>query len=206
MILEWADELRTLAVHANADTPADARRARENGAEGIGLCRTEHMFMADDRLPIVRAMILAETEAERSAALARLLPMQQADFEGIFEAMAGLPVTIRLLDPPLHEFLPPVDEIDDPKRASACSRCRRRTRCSAHAAAGSACNGRASTRCRFARSSERHSRSRGAPALAPEVEIMHPLVAFEEELVRLVGDHDQDRRRGRADRLPRAGR
>ena len=90
-ILAWADELRTLGVHANADTPADAARARENGAEGIGLCRTEHMFMADDRLPIVRDMILAETDDERGAALERLLPMQQTDFEGIFEAMAGLP-------------------------------------------------------------------------------------------------------------------
>ena len=88
-ILGWADELRRLRVRANADTPEDAAKAREFGAEGIGLCRTEHMFMAEDRLPIVREMILARDEEERRAALERLLPMQQADFEGIFEAMAG---------------------------------------------------------------------------------------------------------------------
>ena len=109
-VLGWADELRRLRVRANADTPEDAARAREFGAEGIGLCRTEHMFMAEDRLPIVREMIMARTEAERRGALERLLPVQQADFEGIFEAMAGHPVTIRLLDPPLHEFLPSADE------------------------------------------------------------------------------------------------
>ena len=105
-ILEWADDVRRLRVYANADTPLDAERARKHGAEGIGLCRTEHMFMAAERLPIVREMILASTVEERAAALAQLLPMQQSDFEGIFEAMVGLPVTIRLLDPPLHEFLP----------------------------------------------------------------------------------------------------
>ena len=105
--------MRRLGVHANADTPADAVKARELGAEGIGLCRTEHMFMAQERLPVVREMILAADEPERRAALDRLLPMQQADFEGIFEAMAGLPVTIRLLDPPLHEFLPPLEEATD---------------------------------------------------------------------------------------------
>ena len=105
-IAAWADERRRLGVRANADTPEDARRAREFGAEGIGLCRTEHMFMADERLPVVREMILADRGPRREAALAQLLPMQQADFEAIFAAMAGLPVTIRLLDPPLHEFLP----------------------------------------------------------------------------------------------------
>jgi len=105
-VLQWADELRTLGVRANADTPEDALRARALGAEGIGLCRTEHMFMAVDRLPKMRAMILANTESERRAALAELLPHQQEDFQGIFQAMDGLPVTIRLLDPPLHEFLP----------------------------------------------------------------------------------------------------
>jgi pyruvate,orthophosphate dikinase len=108
-ILGWADELRRLRVRANADTPEDAAKAREFGAEGIGLCRTEHMFMAPDRLPVVQEMILAEDERRRGA-LDRLLPMQQCDFEGIFEAMAGLPVTIRLLDPPLHEFLPSAEE------------------------------------------------------------------------------------------------
>jgi pyruvate,orthophosphate dikinase len=105
-VLRWSDELRHLGVRTNADTAEDARRARELGAEGIGLCRTEHMFLAADRQPKMRAMILAGTEEERRAALAELLPLQQEDFEGLFEAMEGLPVTIRLLDPPLHEFLP----------------------------------------------------------------------------------------------------
>ncbi|HEY7536457.1 MAG TPA: pyruvate, phosphate dikinase, partial [Gaiellaceae bacterium] len=112
-VLGWADEQRRLKVRANADTPDDAARAREFGAEGIGLCRTEHMFFGDERLPVVQEMILADTEAGRRAALDRLLPFQQADFEGIFEAMAGLPVTIRLLDPPLHEFLPAEDQATD---------------------------------------------------------------------------------------------
>ncbi|ADB51523.1 pyruvate, phosphate dikinase [Conexibacter woesei] len=111
-VLTWADELRTLGVRANADTPEDARRAREFGAEGIGLCRTEHMFMAADRQPKMRAMIMADGEEDRRAALAELLPLQQEDFEGLFEAMAGVPVTIRLLDPPLHEFLPQRHEIE----------------------------------------------------------------------------------------------
>jgi pyruvate,orthophosphate dikinase len=104
-VLEWADEVRRLGVRANADTPQDAARARELGAEGIGLCRTEHMFMAEDRQPKMRAMIMADDEEGRRRALADLLPFQQEDFEGLFEAMSGLPVTIRLLDPPLHEFL-----------------------------------------------------------------------------------------------------
>src|SRR6185312_16234884 len=100
-VLAWADDLRRLGVRANADTPADAARARSLGAHGIGLCRTEHMFMAEDRQPKMRAMIMAdETEARREA-LAELLPLQQEDFEGLFDAMSGLPVTIRLLDPPL---------------------------------------------------------------------------------------------------------
>jgi pyruvate,orthophosphate dikinase len=105
-ILKWADEFRRLGVRANADTPADAARARDLGAAGIGLCRTEHMFMAEDRQPKMRAMIMARDEEGRRAALAELLPLQREDFEGIFKAMEGLPVTIRLLDPPLHEFLP----------------------------------------------------------------------------------------------------
>jgi pyruvate,orthophosphate dikinase len=105
-VVRWADEVRTLGVRANAENFDDASKARELGAEGIGLARTEHMFMAADRLPAVRRMILAETEDERAAALAEILPMQQADFEEIFTAMKGLPVTVRLLDPPLHEFLP----------------------------------------------------------------------------------------------------
>ena len=105
-LLQWADEARTLKVRANADTPRDARVARGFGAEGIGLCRTEHMFFEGDRIHAMREMIVARDEAGRRRALAKLLPMQRADFEGIFEAMNGCPVTIRLLDPPLHEFLP----------------------------------------------------------------------------------------------------
>ena len=105
-LLGWADECRRLRVRANADTPRDARIARNFGAEGIGLCRTEHMFFEGERITAMREMIVARDEAGRRRALARLLPMQRADFEGIFEAMNGLPVTIRLLDPPLHEFLP----------------------------------------------------------------------------------------------------
>jgi pyruvate, orthophosphate dikinase len=105
-ILRWADRERRLGVRANADTPQDATVARTFGAEGIGLCRTEHMFFHEERIPLVRQMILANEDGERRAALARLLPLQQSDFEGIFTALAGLPVTVRLLDPPLHEFLP----------------------------------------------------------------------------------------------------
>jgi pyruvate, orthophosphate dikinase len=105
-LLFWADEARTLQVRANADTPQDARTARHFGAEGIGLCRTEHMFFEGDRINGMREMIVARDEGGRRRALAKLLPMQRGDFEGIFEAMDGLPVTIRLLDPPLHEFLP----------------------------------------------------------------------------------------------------
>jgi pyruvate, orthophosphate dikinase len=110
-VMKWADKIRTLGVRTNADTPEDSKKAREFGAEGIGLCRTEHMFMAADRQPKMRAMIMAETEEDRRAALDELLPLQQEDFEGLFEEMAGLPVTIRLLDPPLHEFLPGLEEI-----------------------------------------------------------------------------------------------
>jgi pyruvate,orthophosphate dikinase len=110
-LLEWADEIRKMDVRANADNPEDAAKAREFGAQGIGLCRTEHMFMALERIPIVQEMILAETDEERQAALDKLLPMQQGDFEGILAAMEGLPVTIRLLDPPLHEFLPNLEEL-----------------------------------------------------------------------------------------------
>ncbi|MCL4292786.1 MAG: pyruvate, phosphate dikinase, partial [Acidimicrobiia bacterium] len=109
-LLEWADELRRLGVRTNADLPADARKARDFGAEGIGLCRTEHMFLGD-RLPIVQRMILAETPDEEEAALAELHDRQRQDFVEIFEAMDGLPVTIRLLDPPLHEFLPDIEEL-----------------------------------------------------------------------------------------------
>jgi len=110
-LLDWADQARRLGVRANADTPEDARRAREFGAEGIGLCRTEHMFMAQDRLPVVQEMILAGNEEQRRQALERLLPMQEGDFREILLAMEGYPVTIRLLDPPLHEFLPNINEL-----------------------------------------------------------------------------------------------
>ena len=110
-ILSWADELRRLGVWANADYPRDAQRAREYGAEGIGLCRTEHMFFESERLPYVQQMILADTPEERNEALATLLPFQRKDFEGLFRVMDGLPVIIRLIDPPLHEFLPSHDEL-----------------------------------------------------------------------------------------------
>ncbi len=109
--LDWADSRRRMEVWANADTPEDARKARELGAQGIGLCRTEHMFMQTERLPIVQAMIIADDRAARAEALARLLPFQRDDFAGILEAMQGRPVTIRLLDPPLHEFLPSLEAL-----------------------------------------------------------------------------------------------
>ncbi len=109
VLMEWADSVRTLKVRTNADTADDALTARRFGAEGIGLCRTEHMFFDAERIAAVRQMILADTREEREAALGRLLPMQRSDFEAIFRAMQGLPVTIRLLDPPLHEFLPQRD-------------------------------------------------------------------------------------------------
>ena len=184
-ILEWADELRRLKVRANADTPEDAAKAREFGAQGIGLCRTEHMFMAQDRLPVVQEMILADDEPGRRAALDRLLPFQQSDFEGIFEAMAGLPVTIRLLDPPLHEFLPDLEEATD-------DRMRERIKALRES------NPMLGTRgCRLGLQwpeiYEMQVRAivRAAVAVnertgeAPLVEIMHPLVGFEEELRRL---------------------
>ena len=184
-ILGWGDEHRTLKVRANADTPEDAAKAREFGAEGIGLCRTEHMFMAGDRLPVMREMILAEGEEGRRRALDKLLPMQQADFEAIFAAMAGLPVTIRLLDPPLHEFLPPPEQVTD-------ERTRRRVRQLQES------NPMLGTRgCRLGLQwpeiYEMQVRAiiRAARAVdertgeAPLVEIMHPLVGFEEELRRL---------------------
>jgi pyruvate,orthophosphate dikinase len=184
-ILGWADDLRRLKVRANADTPEDAAKAREFRAQGIGLCRTEHMFMADDRLPVVREMILASSEDERRRALDKLLPHQQADFEGIFQAMAGLPVTIRLLDPPLHEFLPPLEEATD-------ERMRERIRALQEA------NPMLGTRgCRlglmFPEIYEMQVRAIVRAALAvqertgdaPLVEIMHPLVGFGEELRRL---------------------
>jgi pyruvate,orthophosphate dikinase len=118
-VMEWADEASRLSVRANADTPHDARIARRAGAEGIGLCRTEHMFFEGDRIAAMREMIVAHTAEDRKRALAKLLPMQRADFAGIFEAMDGFPVTIRLLDPPLHEFLPHGGDERDALAASA---------------------------------------------------------------------------------------
>jgi pyruvate,orthophosphate dikinase len=184
-VLAWADDQRRLKVRANADNPEDAARAREFGAQGIGLCRTEHMFFGEERLPVVQEMILVETEAGRRSALDRLLPFQQSDFEGIFEAMAGLPVTIRLLDPPLHEFLPAEDEaVDDEMRA--------RIRALREA------NPMLGTRgCRvglmFPEIYEMQIRAIARAARAvherggdpPLVEVMHPLVGFREELARL---------------------
>jgi pyruvate,orthophosphate dikinase len=184
-VLGWADEERRLHVRTNADTPEDAARGREFGAEGIGLCRTEHMFFGEERLPVVQEMILAETEEERRAALDRLLPFQQSDFEGIFEAMAGLPVTIRLLDPPLHEFLPDEEHATD-ERMRARIRALRET------------NPMLGTRgCRLgithpeiyemqiraiARAAHAVRERTGDP---PLVEVMHPLVGYAEELRRL---------------------
>ncbi|MFX1492235.1 MAG: putative PEP-binding protein, partial [Promethearchaeota archaeon] len=112
-LLSWADEIRKLGVWTNADNPKDARRARSFGAEGIGLCRTEHMFFEEERRPIVVKMIMSEDESERQKLLDQLLPFQREDFEGIFRAMDGFPVIVRLIDPPMHEFLPTKDELND---------------------------------------------------------------------------------------------
>lgn len=117
-VMEWADKIRTLKVRTNADTPADAKKARELGAEGIGLCRTEHMFFEEDRIAAFREMICADTVEEREAALEKILPYQQQDFEELYEALEGYPVTIRFLDPPLHEFVP-TEEADIKKLADA---------------------------------------------------------------------------------------
>jgi pyruvate, orthophosphate dikinase len=196
-ILEWADRVRTLGVHANADTPDDARRAREFGAQGIGLCRTEHMFGGEKRAPIVRRMILADDRAEREECLDQLRVFQEQDFRGIFDAMAGLPVTIRLLDPPLHEFLPSAVTLaarvavaratGDPDRPS--ERLLDRVE-HLHEA-----NPMLGTRgCRLGIEIPEIYRMQAAAAIraacdvladtgsAPHVEIMIPLVGFEEEL------------------------
>jgi pyruvate,orthophosphate dikinase len=184
-VLGWADGVRRLRVRANADNAPDSAKAREFGAQGIGLCRTEHMFFGDERLPVMQEMILASDEDGRRAALDRLLPFQQSDFEAIFEVMAGLPVTIRLLDPPLHEFLPSLDEATD-------ERMRQRIRALRES------NPMLGTRgCRLgiqwpeiyemqvraiARAARAVQKRVGEP---PLVEIMHPLVGFREELRRL---------------------
>jgi pyruvate, orthophosphate dikinase len=184
-VLGWADEVRRLRVRANADNAPDSAKAREFGAQGIGLCRTEHMFFGDERLPVVQEMILASDEQGRRAALDRLLPFQQSDFEAIFEAMGGLPVTIRLLDPPLHEFLPSLEEATD-------ERMRQRIRALRES------NPMLGTRgCRLGiqwpeiYEMQVRAIARAARAVqervgeAPLVEIMHPLVGFREELRRL---------------------
>ncbi len=185
-ILGWADGARRLRVRTNADSPVDAAKAREFGAEGIGLCRTEHMFQDEGRLDLMRQMILAQDEEGRRAALERLLPIQQGDFEGIFEAMAGLPVTIRLLDWPLHEFLPPLDEAGDDPLV--------RERIRSLQEANPMLGWRA---CRlglfYPEIYEMQVRAIARAAIAvaartgeaPVVEIMHPLVGFGEELRRL---------------------
>ncbi len=184
-VLKWADDVRRLKVRANADNPEDSGKAREFGAQGIGLCRTEHMFFGDDRLHLMQEMILASDERGRRGALDRLLPIQQADFEGIFEVMAGLPVTIRLLDPPLHEFLPSLEEATD-------ERMRHRIRALTES------NPMLGTRgCRLGiqwpevYEMQVRAIARAAKAVqqrtgeAPLLEIMHPLVGFREELRRL---------------------
>ena len=183
-VLGWADDVRHLKVRANADNGVDSAKAREFGAQGIGLCRTEHMFFGD-RLPVVQEMILASDEPGRREALERLLPFQQSDFEEIFEAMAGLPVTIRLLDPPLHEFLPPLEEATD-------ERMRNRIKALTES------NPMLGTRgCRLGiqwpeiYEMQVRAIARAAKAVQtrtgtePLVEIMHPLVGFAEELHRL---------------------
>jgi pyruvate, orthophosphate dikinase len=181
-VLAWADDVRRLKVRANADNAEDSAKAREFGAQGIGLCRTEHMFFGEERLPVMQEMILARDEEGRRSALDRLLPFQQSDFEEIFEVMAGLPVTIRLLDPPLHEFLPPIEEATD-------ERMRQRIRLLHEA------NPMLGTRgCRLGiqwpeiYEMQVRAIARAAKAVqertgeTPLVEIMHPLVGFAEEL------------------------
>jgi pyruvate,orthophosphate dikinase len=190
-ILRWADEFRTLGVRANADNPEDATRARGFGAEGIGLCRTEHMFQEADRVTKVKAMIMARDEPTRRVSLDELLPLQQGDFEGLFEAMEGLPVTIRLLDPPLHEFLPKREELENEDELERLAQLEE-------------VNPMLGTRgCRlgilYPEIYEMQVRAivratiavakRGGPA--PEVEIMIPLVDWERELAVLRDDIDR---------------
>ena len=196
-LMSWADEVRRLKVRTNADTETDAATARRFGAEGIGLCRTEHMFFEADRIVAVRQMILADAEEERKAALAKLLPMQRSDFEAIFQAMAGLPVTIRLLDPPLHEFLPQKEEEFEEVAAAAGTNARKlRARAIALHEANPMLGHRG---CRlgitYPEIYEMQARAILEAALAVEeaggapvqLEIMIPLVAFKAELDMLAG-------------------
>ena len=196
-LMGWADSVRRLKVRANADTEADAATARKFGAEGIGLCRTEHMFFEPDRILAVRQMILADDEAQRKAALAKLLPMQRGDFEAIFRVMEGLPVTIRLLDPPLHEFLPHKDEeIEEVARAAGSDVRKLRARAIALHEANPMLGHRG---CRlgitYPEIYEMQARAILEAALNVEqaggkpvqLEIMIPLVGFKSELDRLAG-------------------
>ncbi len=196
-LMQWADDVRRLKVRTNADTPADAATARKFGAEGIGLCRTEHMFFDAERIVAVRQMILAETEEGRKAALAKLLPMQRGDFEAIFTEMAGLPVTIRLLDPPLHEFLPHnEEEFEDVARAAGSTVAKLRARAIALHEANPMLGHRG---CRlgitYPEIYEMQARAILEAALEVEekggqpvaLEIMIPLVAFKSELDILAG-------------------
>jgi pyruvate,orthophosphate dikinase len=198
-VLGWADDQRRLDVRANADTPGDARTARGFGAQGIGLCRTEHMFMASDRVPKMRAMILADTIEGRRSALEELLPLQQADFEGLFEVMQGQPVNVRLLDPPLHEFLPSRVELSvdlaEARHAGADEEVARLERLLDRVSTLEETNAMLGTRgCRLGilhpeiyemqvRAIARAARAvRGRVGVAPELEIMIPLVDYEREL------------------------
>ena len=194
-LMGWADSLRTLKIRTNADTPHDAETARKFGAEGIGLCRTEHMFFEPDRILAVRQMILADDEAARRAALAKLLPMQRGDFEKIFQVMEGLPVTIRLLDPPLHEFLPQKEEeIIEVAKAAGSTPAKLRARLIAMHESNPMLGHRG---CRlgitYPEIYEMQARAileaaanvEGAGGKPVQLEIMIPLVAFKAELDRL---------------------
>src|SRR5215471_160450 len=191
-LMQWADRLRRLKVRVNADTPADCTTARRFGAEGVGLCRTEHMFFDEERILAVRQMILADDTAGRKAALAKLLPMQRGDFREIFRIMAGLPVTIRLLDPPLHEFIPHTeDEIADVAKAAGVEPSKLRSRAIALAEANPMLGHRG---CRlgitYPEIYEMQARaifeaaleSEDATGKRVELEIMVPLIAFKSEL------------------------
>ncbi len=202
--MAFADRERRLRVRANADNAEDALRARRFGAQGIGLCRTEHMFLGDRR-ELVERLILADTEDEREESLKALLPLQKQDFVELFEAMDGLPVTVRLLDPPLHEFLPDITELsvrvalaesrkDRTRTTCACSRpstgCTSRTRCWGCAAYASAWSSPACSPCRYGPSRRRRPSARTAKG-DPRAEIMIPLVGTVQELEIVREEADQ---------------
>ncbi len=195
-LMEWADGVRRLRVRANAETPLDARTARGFGAEGIGLCRTEHMFFDEDRIAAVREMILADDEAGRRAALAKIIPFQRKDFEELFEIMAGLPVTIRLLDPPLHEFLPHTDaDIEELARTAGLDAAKLKRRAGELAETNPMLGWRGcrlgiafpeiyemQVRAIFEAACTVAAQSSKTGGEAPIVEVMHPLVAKKEEI------------------------